>query len=271
MLIELDLEQGNNLMNKEIWKTIRNFPDYMISNMGRIKGLKSTNRWKSGRILESQKKRGYLVVGLTNDYGRKRILIHRLVYENFIKLIKLDMEINHIDGDKKNNCVVNLEEVTPSENIRKAIDIGLIKKGEEYHASKLKDIDIKLILIITNSEEYKLGKINQEVISKFFGVTQENISDIKNRKTWKHIKIENRDNLKILLSEFWNSEIIKNFKRNNNIGENNPSVKLKKEDVINIKIELKEKNLNQKQIAEKYNIDVTTISKINTGKLWSHV
>ena len=58
---------------------------------------------------------------------KKRVLVHRLVWETFNGKIPVGMQINHIDGDKQNNSLSNLELVTPSENMKHAYDNGLAK------------------------------------------------------------------------------------------------------------------------------------------------
>lgn len=62
---------------------------------------------------------GYKAVKLKNEMGRSNLYVHRLVYRNFVGVIPKGMEINHIDHDKSNNSLENLELVTHSENLIK--------------------------------------------------------------------------------------------------------------------------------------------------------
>ena len=71
------------------------------------------------KILEN--KCGYKFVKLTNDSGKRTLYMHRLVYTTYVGSIPSNMEVNHIDHNKSDNCVVNLELVTHSENMRKAV------------------------------------------------------------------------------------------------------------------------------------------------------
>lgn len=104
----------------EIWKSIKDFPDYLVSSYGRVKG-------KSGKILkQSKKKEGYLQVTLCN-ISRKSALVHILVAEAFIPNPSQKPCVNHIDGDKTNNNISNLEYVTISENTLHAYKLGLCK------------------------------------------------------------------------------------------------------------------------------------------------
>ena len=104
---------------KEIWKDIEGFEGmYQVSNMGNVKSLKRTV-WNSGkgcyktvaeRILKVGKDRkGYLQVQLCQDGKGKSYKIHRLVATAFCENPHGFKEVNHIDGDKTNNCVDNLE------------------------------------------------------------------------------------------------------------------------------------------------------------------
>lgn len=109
--------------NDEIWKTIRDFSSYEVSNKGRVRNK------KTGRIRKPSNDR-YLSVDLYRDGDFKRKSIHRLVAEAFIPRIDGKDQINHIDGDKHNNDVSNLEWCTSAENNRHAVNTGINHPGE---------------------------------------------------------------------------------------------------------------------------------------------
>lgn len=97
----------------EIWKDIEGYPDYMVSNMGRIKSLK----FGKEKILKNRKNcRGYLQVTLLKNGIEKSYKVHRLVAETFLDNPNNLSEVNHIDEDKTNNCVSNLEFCTAEYN-----------------------------------------------------------------------------------------------------------------------------------------------------------
>lgn len=89
----------------EIWKPIKGFRDYEVSNLGRVKSLK---RGKE-RLLSLSDKGGYKSVCFSMNNVSKNFYVHRLVAESFLNNPKRLPEVNHIDEDKSNNRIDNLE------------------------------------------------------------------------------------------------------------------------------------------------------------------
>lgn len=112
-------------MELEFWKDIKGYEGiYQVSNNGKVR------RW--ARYLKSYKELspyktngGYFRVSLCFKYERKLFLVHQLVAKSFVDNPKSLTEVNHIDGNKKNNFSYNLEWVSRSENIKHAILNGL--------------------------------------------------------------------------------------------------------------------------------------------------
>ncbi len=158
----------------EIWVKIKGF-SYFVSNFGRIKN-------KRGKILKPNINHGYLRAHLfkNNKYYDKRI--HRLVLEAFDRVQK-DLDINHIDGNKMNNNLDNLEYCTKKENMTHAWDLGLCRKylGEECSTSKLTEKQV-----IEIKKQLKQG-IRNKIIAKQFNVDPSLISHIKRGFVWSHI------------------------------------------------------------------------------------
>lgn len=126
---------------EEIWKDIVGYEGlYQVSNLGRVKSLDhfrntGLNRGylQKGKILKPSMDmyRNYLRVQLSKKGKVVSIRIHRLVAQAFIPNPKNKPQVNHIDGNKLNNCVDNLEWVTIRENIQHAYDTGLAMVSEE--------------------------------------------------------------------------------------------------------------------------------------------
>lgn len=107
-------------MKEEIWRTIEDYPTYKVSNLGQVRNI------KTGRVLRpSRDAGGYLRVILCLNGKPKSHLIHRLVATAFIPNPENKRTVNHISGDKTNNCVDNLEWNTYSENIKHAFKMSL--------------------------------------------------------------------------------------------------------------------------------------------------
>ena len=106
-------------MDNEVWKDIKGFEGlYQVSNMGRVKSL-NYNRTGKEKILSPGKDGvGYLFVDLRREGSRKLHYIHRLVLMAFSPVENIEnLEVNHLDEDKTNNRIDNLEWCDRSYNI----------------------------------------------------------------------------------------------------------------------------------------------------------
>lgn len=100
---------------EEIWKEIKGYPGYKISNKGSVLSL-NYGRTNKAKLLKNNKRGSYLYVGLVKNKVSKNFSVHRLVAEAFIPNPDNKSQVNHIDEDSFNNLVENLEWVTPKEN-----------------------------------------------------------------------------------------------------------------------------------------------------------
>ena len=177
----------------EEWKEVTGYPNYLVSNMGRIISKERTIVTEGGKIKHYKRKllkpyierNGRLMVDLANDGKHKAFFLHRLIANEFLEpLIDTDMTVNHKDGNKKNNCIENLEWLTNGDNIRHGFDNGLFsfcvkcklidKNGESHEfrsmlqASRFlgrnsgyvrKNISVGRRLTDISGEEYKFEKV----------------------------------------------------------------------------------------------------------------
>lgn len=111
-------------------KEIKGFPDYYCSETGDFYTSKISKRYNQDGQIRPLRPRthpsGYLYYGFFIGKGpnKKRIWkrAHRIVYETFVGKIKNGLQIDHIDGNKHNNCITNLRVVTASQNMKAAWD-----------------------------------------------------------------------------------------------------------------------------------------------------
>ncbi len=167
---------------KEKWKPVKGFDGvYKISNKGRLKSFKQN---KNGYILSvKNKKDNYLSYILKYKNKVRSTRIHRLVAEAFIPNPENKPQINHIDSNKHNNCVKNLEWVTPKENVRHAIknnpDIirGIVNYNKYERPNTVQQYSLNGKLL----NEY----INAKEAERQTGVCGRNILQVANQKEYK--------------------------------------------------------------------------------------
>lgn len=160
------------LADTELWKAIEGYPDYRISSYGRVLSLKGINP----RILKpGTSGPGYLLVILHKGSKRKTAYVAQLVAKAFIPNPGNKPQINHIDGDKTNNHISNIERCTASENSTHANKIGL-RNGSARKITSNQAIEI--------FKKYHSGKFNQCQLSKEYGISHAAIREITHGRNW---------------------------------------------------------------------------------------
>lgn len=160
-------------------KDIPNYENlYFATTDGKIFSYPKKTR-KGTREITPNKGAHYYLIDLCKDGKVKKHLVHRLIAETFIPNPQNKPQVNHIDGNKLNNKVENLEWCTRSENQKHSIRIGLRTcKGEKNSQSKINS-EIAL-LIFKDKRQYK-------EISKQYSISIPTISDIKRGYSWTHV------------------------------------------------------------------------------------
>lgn len=184
---------------EEVWKPVVGYEGYYeVSNLGRVKTaaifIRHDGNWseeggyvKKIKIRNQQTNRyGYKTIKLCKLGNCKQARVHRLVAEAFIDTDNLNNQINHIDGDKTNNIVSNLEWVTAAENMRHAWETGLVNKdhtiGSKHHNALLDEQKVVEIRKL-----YKAGGITQKEIAEMYSVKFGTIKDVLSNRTWNHV------------------------------------------------------------------------------------
>ncbi len=156
---------------------IKGHERYEISKCGIIRNVYNKNI-KSQYISST----GYYMVSLSYENKSRPQRVHRLLACTFINNEKNEKFINHIDGNKLNNSLDNLEWCSHSYNMKHAFDTGLINNtGEKNGMSKL---DFKKVSYI--KELLKKG-VSQQKIADKFNVSRSAILKIHLKKTWNHV------------------------------------------------------------------------------------
>lgn len=174
---------GGNLFNmEEIWKIIDGYNNaYQISNLGNVRSIH-----KSKKILKTDKDDPdrYVSVTLYLSVGkRKKEKIHRLIAKAFIPNPENKSQVNHINGNKKDNSIENLEWVTPSENVIHSYKTGLQKPTRGTDSCRAKLTEENIINIRKEWDDEK----QLPYLSNKYGVAKTTIHAIVKRYTWKHI------------------------------------------------------------------------------------
>lgn len=166
-------------------KQIKNFEHYFVDESGNVYSKKRGNLRKLTPILTHY---GYYDVGLSSSKRIVKICVHRLVAQHYIDNPNNLPQVNHIDGNKLNNHVSNLEWCTPKDNLKHARDTGLNTsvpkpngKGSKNSRSKLTE-DLVLEIRKKSSEG-----ITHKQLSIEYNVAESTISGIVSRIRWKHI------------------------------------------------------------------------------------
>jgi hypothetical protein len=176
---------------EQVWKYIDGFEDlYMVSNFGSVKSLEKmwathnkAIRTKPETIMKQSKdSNGYFQVCLSKGGKAKNYLVHRLVAKAFIENPHNKGDVNHINCNKTDNRVENLEWATRSENIKHALDNNLVDsaKGSRHGMSLLKEQDVIEIRSLKD-------KYTKKQLAEMYGVGRRSINEILNGKSWKHI------------------------------------------------------------------------------------
>lgn len=165
-------------LDGEIWLVHDEYPDYLVSNLGRVKGLKRNN------IIKSRIHEGYYDCRINNSKGeRKSPRIHRLVAELFVEKDNPDYDIvNHKDGCKTNNHYENLEWCTTKQNNRHALDNIVFDYTNNKPSNHLKDKEV-----IDICERLQKNQSLSDIMGVSDRYTRARVEKIRQRKTFTQI------------------------------------------------------------------------------------
>lgn len=167
----------------EVWKTIPGWPDYDVSNRGRI----MSRKWGKIRIRKLiTHKQGHkwmsLSTSVDGQWTVKRVFVHLLMMNAFSPRPSPGLICRHVDGIPDHNDQSNLRWGTHRENSRDKIHHGTILRGEDNPISKLTEDQVREIRRRRAAGEGR-GPLASE-----FGVNRKTIVNIETRRQWRHVE-----------------------------------------------------------------------------------
>ena len=171
-------------MSKEIWRTIPEFPDYAVSNIGNVKRIKDAKTSKAGRIVKTHRMRsGYVGVVLRKDGCSITQYVHSLVLSAFVcPRPTQDHQAAHYIGVRWDNRLANLRWASPITNTADKKRHGTDQVGMKHHMRKISDDDVREIRRLRSIGVYCKD------IAKKFGLHKAYISLVANGRRWGHIQ-----------------------------------------------------------------------------------
>lgn len=166
------------------WKEFGDRNQYRVSACGLIQtrtngtSLKLREEWREKAIFWRKcdyTGGGYLISSIKENGKFKTEYVHRIVAKNFIENPSRKSQVNHIDGDRTNNSVNNLEWNTPLENSKNSVDRGSHKEKGAFKG-KLTLEKVLTIVTLINA-----GKTNKE-IAIAYNIDRSNISKLRHKK-----------------------------------------------------------------------------------------
>lgn len=236
-------------MSTEIWKPVSGYEGYYdVSNRGRVRSLERkvltvVGHYRSvcGRIMKLKKDSdGYSCCKFSKNGKKRYFFAHRLVLTAFAGVCPEGYESCHRDGNPTNNSIDNLYWGTKLQNSQDSFRHGTRVKGETVGSSVLTEKNVREIFSLL-----KQGTHLHAEIAKMFGIAKSTVSDIKNRKRWKHLTG------------------VPTFKR----GEGALQFKLNEDDVRDIRRRAETES--SSSLAEEFNVTPTTIHYIRSRKRWA--
>lgn len=236
---------------------------YEVSNEGRVRSLPrvvragrgvGSMRTVGGVVLSpSPSKRGYVKIDLRDRQRSSSVHVHRIVAIAFLGESSSGMQVNHINGIKHDNRIVNLEWVTPAENTRHSVEVlGNSVTESENGNARLSQSQVSDIVKRRNRGESCTS------LSKEFGVSVTHISRICTGASW-------RATLRGVVDDY-----VFDKDRANRVGEFNGRARLTAEIVREARL-LHIGGMTSNDIARRFGVSFSTMHFAVTGRSWKHV
>jgi len=163
------------------WRNVVGYEGlYKVSNYGEVFSEKRTNK---GGLMSTNSLNAYPAVVLYKKNVSRPFAVHRLVAQAFIPNPNNKSAVNHIDGNKQNNWVKNLEWVTPKENGEHASINGLMARptGEKNGSAKITEADVRRI------RSLRAQGLSQKEIAEQYPISRQTVQAIISGLKWGHV------------------------------------------------------------------------------------
>lgn len=179
---EISVVEECEILLYEEWRDVKGYEGlYQVSNLGRARSFHN----QYGRVLKPIRTTdGYSQVTLSKNGKLKATRLHILVAQAFIPNPENKPQVNHIDGNRANCHVDNLEWATSKENIQHAYKIGLAKSGPDHKSSLLTAEQVRYIRRVYKKGDPEFG---MTALGRKFGVHIGVIYGVIHRKTYKNV------------------------------------------------------------------------------------
>ena len=255
--VDIGLHLGKTRRMDENWQPAFGFEArYLVSDQGRCVRIIERNGRTEWRPMTSRTGYGgYIHFHLYSNAVQKHPLAHRVVWQSFNGPIPKGIEINHKNGIKADNRLVNLELATRSENMLHGFrELNFSRnriKGSHHPKARLWEADVLKIL------EMRAAGIRRNVVAEKFNITPTAVALIEKGRNWAHF------------TGLPKSERAA-FSSPSSVGSGNARAKLTEADIPKI-FAMHRDGISQQKIAAKFGISQQSIGRILLGRRWKHL
>jgi hypothetical protein len=171
------------LIVTEQWRSVVGFPAYEVSDRGRVRRLTASSNAKAGQVLKPCRNRnGYYNVVLIRSGERFTRVVHSLVCDAFLGALPPGFHRSHLNGDRSDNRLANLQIETASDNNRRKRGHGTLPVGTKSGNAKLTEAQAESALRAVRSGA------SQSSIARKLGVCAATIQAIASGRSWPHLQ-----------------------------------------------------------------------------------